>query len=269
MLEEWVSEVFVHEFGHHVHWNYLADAGKAAWNAGWEEVEEAQQQYADQVSVTHADRLRFFDLIKRSAWSPQKAGRKVKGVDRLKYLAWLYSPQHNRIISTPTQVRLTDYGRHIFEVLADPEGWVEREFDLSRKSPEGRQEAIARWVAKKTRQAMNTLGVLPDYAGRNYPQLSPEIVEKARSEDKTIDAALDALGIPTEYGRTNVGEDFAETFVLFMTDPNRLSDMARYRMSRALWLSGFHGKPVMRIAVDMSYRLARRWIAVRRPCSVQ
>ena len=78
--------------------------------------------------------------------------------------------------------------------------------------------------------------------------LDQETVERIRSEDKSVDQALDALGIPTHYGRTNIKEDFAETFVLFMVAPDRLSEIARYRMGRALWLSGFHGKPVMRVA---------------------
>ena len=61
------------------------------------------------------------------------------------------------------------------------------------------------------------------------------------------DQILDPLGIPTEYGKVDRYEDFAETFMLFMIQPERLSPTATYRMQRALSLSGLYGKPVMRL----------------------
>jgi hypothetical protein len=53
---------------------------------------------------------------------------------------------------------------------------------------------------------------------------------------------LKYLQIPTEYGKLNMWEDFAETFRLYILDPNSLSDIAKTRISRTLWLSGFYGQ---------------------------
>jgi hypothetical protein len=71
---------------------------------------------------------------------------------------------------------------------------------------------------------------------------------RSEREKRDRDTRLDELGIPTEYGRTNNREDFAETFLLFMVSPERLSETAKYRMQRALSLSGLYGKAVMRLA---------------------
>ncbi len=59
---------------------------------------------------------------------------------------------------------------------------------------------------------------------------------------------LDPLEIPTDYGKTDMYEDFAETFMLFMAEPQKLSTTARFRMQQALSLSGLYGKSVMRLA---------------------
>ena len=59
---------------------------------------------------------------------------------------------------------------------------------------------------------------------------------------------LKELGIPTEYGRANKYEDFAETFYWFMIKPEQLSPQARYRIQRTLSLSGLYGQPVMQLA---------------------
>jgi hypothetical protein len=261
MLDNFMHEVFVHEFGHHVHMTHMDASGRESWDAGWEFVDKAQADLNSKISVTPADRQRFFDLIERSGWSPQKAGRKVRGLDRLKYLMWLYKPMTNRIISTPNQVRLTDYGKAIFDFFRDPEASV-AEFLEAGNSP----DRVGRMLDRKTRMYKGALGLTSDYAGVNHPMLDEASVEKVRAEDRSVDEALDALGIPTAYGRTNVKEDFAETFVLWMVHPERLSEQARNRMGRALWLSGFYGKPVMRVArrgdreMASSVKVAARWL---------
>lgn len=58
---------------------------------------------------------------------------------------------------------------------------------------------------------------------------------------------LDLLEIPTDYGKVDQYEDFAETFLVFMVAPDRLSPTAKFRMQRALSLSGLYGKAVMRV----------------------
>ena len=260
MLDNFMHEVFVHEFGHHVHMTHMDAAGRESWDAGWEFVDKSQADLNSKISVTPADRHRFFDLIERSGWSPQTAGRKVKGLDRLKYLMWLYKTQGSPVISTPNQVRLTSYGKAVFDFFRDPEAAVEEEMRPNRI------------LARRTHAYKSTLALTPYYDDSNTPMLDAATVEKVRAEDRSVDDALDALGIPTTYGRTNVKEDFAETFVLWMVHPDRLSEQARNRMGRALWLSGFYGKPVMRVArkgereMESSFakRVASRWLAASR-----
>ena len=70
---------------------------------------------------------------------------------------------------------------------------------------------------------------------------------------------LDPLEIVTEYGKTDKYEDFAETFMVFMAAPEKLTPMAKFRMQRALSLSGLYGKPVMHLANDLTSRVVARF----------
>jgi hypothetical protein len=75
---------------------------------------------------------------------------------------------------------------------------------------------------------------------------------------------LDPLEIVTEYGKTDKYEDFAETFVAFIAAPEKLSPTAKFRMQRALSLSGLYGKPVMRLAHAVLVRyLVEAWATPR------
>ncbi len=64
---------------------------------------------------------------------------------------------------------------------------------------------------------------------------------------------LDNLEVVTEYGRSNSREDFAETFMMFMAVPEKLTPTAKFRMEQALSLTGLYGKPVMRLASKTGY----------------
>lgn len=75
------------------------------------------------------------------------------------------------------------------------------------------------------------------------------------------DERLAPLDIVTEYGKVNQNEDFAETFVAFMAAPEKLTPVSKFRMQRALSLSGLYGKAVMPLLaqkVAARYRVARR-----------
>lgn len=61
---------------------------------------------------------------------------------------------------------------------------------------------------------------------------------------------LDELEVVTDYGKTNEREDFAETFMMYMAIPEKLTPTAKFRMQRALSLSGLYGKPVLRLAAE-------------------
>lgn len=94
--------------------------------------------------------------------------------------------------------------------------------------------------------------------------ISAKDIEEIRKADPSIDQALNEaytdLGVPSDYGKSNENEDFAESFAIFITDPSKLNEKALFRMKRTLWLSGFGGKPVMRLA----HRVAARYISGRR-----
>jgi hypothetical protein len=69
----------------------------------------------------------------------------------------------------------------------------------------------------------------------------------------------DTLDIPTDYGKTNYKEDWAETFVYFILHPEKLSETALYRIKRALWLSQDRNKKVIdRVARAKKVPLNRR-----------
>lgn len=68
-----------------------------------------------------------------------------------------------------------------------------------------------------------------DYSPFDYPQLQ-------------------SLRVPTEYGLTNVKEDFAETFAWYVIDPSQLDQVARDRMKAVLTLSASGGKSFMKLA---------------------
>lgn len=75
-----------------------------------------------------------------------------------------------------------------------------------------------------------------------------------RRDDPKRKEQVDPLEVVTEYGKTDEFEDFAETFVAFMAAPERLTPTAKFRMERALSLSGLYGKPVTRLAYDYDRR---------------
>jgi hypothetical protein len=243
--------VLLHEIGHHVHLHELHPRAKAEWDSGWAEVDVARQEIKQKISVTHADRQRFFELIKKNSWDPQKAGSKMKGLDRLKYLSWLYNTAGNRVSSSPNQVRLTDYGRTVFEHL----GALEHVRQTGYLDTLSKQEQDN--ISRQEKSYLSNLFLTDFYRSDDYPMISPEAQDEVRKQDKSVDEALSRLGIPSEYGKTNHMEDFAETFVLFVTNPSRLSEMARYRMSRALSLSGLYGKVIM---PKLATRVAHRYL---------
>lgn len=70
---------------------------------------------------------------------------------------------------------------------------------------------------------------------------------------------LDPLEIVTDYGKTDKYEDFAETFVAFMIAPQSLTPTAKYRMQRALSLSGLYGRAVVKLARIVSRFLTPKY----------
>lgn len=83
-----------------------------------------------------------------------------------------------------------------------------------------------------------------------------------RKKDLSRKEKLDPLEVVTEYGEVNQYEDFAETFMVFMAAPEKLTPTSKFRMQRALSLSGLYGKPVIRLSSKdevLALRVAARF----------
>jgi hypothetical protein len=248
--DSWILGSFMHEFGHHIHMNYVTGDAQAFWDGAWDPIHELKGTL-DKISQGELER--FFALLEKDGFNPTKTAKRLKGADKIKFAYWLRDPGFGEPIITPNQFRLTKRGREIFDVLRDPEGYVQRIYGYSPEEPEFKKR-----VWKVVEHKKKILGVGYSTGLR----IAPEMVRKLKEADPEIDAAInslyESLGIPSEYGKTNELEDFADTFVLFMTAPEKLSPNALYRMKRTLWLSGFGGKPVSKLA----YRVA--WLYLQR-----
>jgi hypothetical protein len=240
-LKNWVAEVFLHEFGHHIHLSVIPREAKAFWDSGWEFVEHAERAQKAVGQITHKEREAFFILLQKQQFDFQAAGRKLKPLARLKYLLWLYS---RKLTTTPAQVRLSPKGKKLQKRMQDPREFLLEGGGMSvfteREIDEMMPEEIKRNIEYARRRLyLNSTANL---------DISEDMLDYVRDAQKDIDRALDALGIPSTYGKTNLREDFAETFVLFIVSPDRLSETARWRMGRTLGMSASLGTPVVRVS---------------------
>lgn len=230
LKEDWIEEVFLHEFGHHVHLWYMAADARAVWNAAWEPINRESK-------ITGKDRKRWFEMLRETGFSPSKVARKLKGKDRLFFAIWLREPLVGSPLITPKNIRVTKRGQRVFAYFANPDEAIARE--LSDYDEDYAQDPNVRERMRKRIKGryLRMLGLDDD-----QPQhVSPDVVKQVRSEMAA------ELGVPSDYAKTDEREDFAETFVGFMTKPEQLTPTARFRMKQALALSGLYGKPIMRV----------------------
>jgi hypothetical protein len=249
MLRDWVNEIFLHEVGHHVHLVLMHPAARAEWNSGWLPVIEAEKM-SDAAqkklkNVTVADRKRFWALLTEAKGNLRSIS--LKGLDRMKFHAWLREPLTNDGFVTDKQLRWSKRGERLRDFLADPDKYMSENYGFYVPQSESYTKALSRTL----RQIQDTLGVLDVF---DHPTLTDEQVAAYAKVDEQVAKALDALQAPTEYAKTNEREDFAESFVAFMAAPDKLSDVAKYRMQRALSLSGLYGKPIMRLSKNKDAR---------------
>ncbi len=254
MLKTWVHEVLVHELGHHVHMSLLDYAARKEWDSGWAPVLDAEsaaeQTDLDLHAVKHEDRKRFWGLLVKSKGA-LKAVR-LKALDRMKFHAWLREPMMGEGFVTPKQLRWTQRGQGLRSLLSNPVQYMLDERGIS----QGDQD-YERVLGRVFRQRMSTLGVTDSYAPYTHPTLTDEQVEQYKVDDPGVAKALQELGTPTDYAQTNEKEDFAETWVAYMGAPGRLTPNAKFRMQKALSMSGLMGRPIM----DRVGRVAARWLA--------
>lgn len=257
MLKTWVQEVFVHELGHHLHMSLLPRAAKEYWDSGWVLVDKAKKETEERIreiqTVRHSDRQRFWDILFKVKGNLRAV--RLKGIQRMKFHGWLQKPTTGSPLVTPKQLRWSKDGKWIPKFLSDPEGYMAFE------SGDGRETEYVQEAVRRLWKVLNDkLAIGSEYSGYTHPFLTEQDVEKYRKEDPSVDKALAALAIPTDYGQTNFKEDFAETFVAFMDAPGKLSDTAKYRMQRTLSLASFYGKPLVRVGSQRIRKLAIRYL---------
>jgi hypothetical protein len=240
MLKRWLAEIFIHEFGHHVHLSILPREAREFWDSGWEKVEEAMQAKEDAKKIFPEDRLRFIKLIQEADYDFQAVGRTLTGLDRMKYVAYL---NLRGIINGTKNVRLNDEGRRLQSIGRDPESYVIDRGGMGLFTEEELAEVVPKEVARIMRHLEGRLGLRKS----SFEYIPQKIVDQIAFDDKDVERALKSLGIPTEYGTTNVMEDFAETFVQFMVAPEKLDPVARWRMGRTLGMSRSLGTPVIKL----------------------
>lgn len=249
---KWVNEVFLHEFGHHVHMSYITGEARAVWDDAWTEVQEKKEVIERAFkSITQAERKRYFDTLMATGWDPSRTAKKLGAVDRVKFGVWLRTPMFGDAIITDKQFRLTKSGLYMASFFQDTKAFMEKNRGVTDETPD---EDVKKEVAQVAKKMWERLGL--DYSGA-YP-IPPAVVEEMSKADpamqKTVDEALEKLQVVSDYGKTNEKEDFAETFVAFVGAPEKLTPTAKFRMQRALSISGLYGKPVMRLAHRVAWR---------------
>lgn len=223
----WVNEVFLHEFGHYVHLTYLAPEAREEWDNGW----LGQAEGGGVLTVTQADRHRLFEILKSNSFNPQAAYGDLEPDDKARYLTWLGQCSLGAAVIEPSgkSVKPTRLGKEVLFMVKHPDRFPDY-------GPAGMKPSDVEFEQKKIDASMRRMG------------LDNPVVLKV-PKDK---AEIQNLEIVSDYGKTDAKEDFAETFVAFMGAPEKLTSTAKFRMQRALSLSGLYGKPVMKLADDPS-----------------
>lgn len=267
LYKDWVEEIFVHEFGHHIHLTYITKEAKAFWDSTWNPVKDAEDQQEKDLKLSPKERQRWFDMLMEAKGDAVAVGRKLDGVQRLKYLAWLRFA--GLIGERSKQVRINAKGKDDLKVTFDPDerSWMFKHHlhniglwdgtpeDLAQLKKDGHfQSTFEKWFDSKMRRFRlndhwkdhNVPLSTTDEKVEDIAGLIKEVGQERRQ--KAVEQVSEIWGTPTDYGRTNLMEDFAESFVQYMVSPESMPENALYRMKRTLWLSGFGNKPVQRLA---------------------
>lgn len=314
-LKEWVHEVFLHEFGHHVHLSEMTSEARSFWNEGWAEVWRAEfagestegsafnsvdsKQF---LAVRKEDVQSYWNALKASKFKPKTAVRKLSSpVDQEKFRIWLsragifgesgretargkqdlhflsqYPNHKSEWVEAELEDKYGDWRSYVLERLR-----VVKSFPSNRDIEEAEKKlrnTHANQYVDVYEEILLRLGLDPSSnppkprstpvnlylsgdESKRLQELDPEYQksqQEAERRKQNVERRKDDLGIPSDYGRTDVKEDFAETFVLWMTNPRKLHPVAQWRMGRALWLSGYGGKPIMRLG--MARRVAELYL---------
>jgi len=246
LLDSWVKQVFLHEFGHYLHLAYITGEAKAFWDSWWDKVNEVRglQRYTQ--PITQEERQHYYKGLKKDRfrlnWNKPRANSIQQHCANIRYNVWLSSLEYDResLFKQPRDYTrppiATELGDDVFSFLADPLYGLREAKDKAQFKKD---------VFQKEVLYEDIFGIKDSYPEPRIPKEAQQAMFKDLTPEEQM---IDELGIPSGYGRTNEEEDFAESFVLFVTQPRRLSPLAQYRMKRTLSLSGLYGKSVMKFA---------------------
>lgn len=253
----WVKEVLLHEFGHYVHLNYLSTEAKESWDSGWDDVKAKQEALKEAFKlISSGETDNFFKLLVASGWKPEKVVKQLDAIQVVKFAYWLRSTQlNNTPLITPKSFKWNKDGQLMARFFLDPKKFMEDERGYT-PADDKYEEMLGR---VRTHYYEDTLNM-----GKNLPISDTTVSELSKADptlQNALDLVMDDLEIVSDYGKTNEVEDFAETFVAFLAAPEKLTSTAKFRMQRALSLSGFYNKPVMRLAEkDLVTIVASRYL---------
>jgi hypothetical protein len=250
-LLTWAHDVFLHEFGHHVHLNYMDARAKEVWANGWLDIKSMKSAFD---SISRAERDIYFEALKATKFEPSKAVKKLSPKDKVKFGVWLRGSDNGPLV-TPKSFKVTEQGKQTFDFFRDEAAYLAENYEWMDKDERAVQ-------AERSRKQMNSRLGLNNSSNLPVPMKIVEDLAKNNPEyKKALKDAFEKLDIVSDYGKTNEMEDFAETFVAFVADTARLTQTAKDRMQQALWLSSFYGKPVIRLARTAILRVAARYEA--------
>jgi len=251
VLANFVHEVLLHEIGHWVHLNYITREAREFWDSGWEYINREKEDFFEKnlkkFTITPEDRSRYFTMFQEAKGDPKIVKSNASPLDILKIHGLFTQLSGRKPLMTPSNFRLTAEGKVVMEFFKDPLHYFYEVRGHSREDW-NEQDALERATENINRIFMLS-GLWEDVGLQLESDKTKEFALADRELHlRTIEEMKQALGIPTDYGKTNEKEDFAETFVQFVLDPSKLSQTARWRMGRTLGLSDSTGARVMKLS---------------------
>lgn len=258
--DDTILYVFVHEISHHIHMHYMTKEAQDFWNDPWtKELTPKSEKLKSQLAephTTYESRSKWMRLILQEGVAG--AGKKLKGVERQMFKGWLMAA--NIIKKLPKQTRLEDSEKATFlENLH-----LNYVGDLSDDDFKKYLKSLSQTL-DTDRPLLTILAGFPLYkilvgslgtTRTDAVKLPPAVVNLLEiptlPPDPVLQAEVERLfnlhrttyDIPSDYAMTNHLEDFAESFTDYLLNPGRVNAEGKWRIQRALWLSGYGGKPV-------------------------
>jgi len=202
--------VIVHEIGHILQ-SVIHGLASEYWDEQWEDIE-------NKFSIDERQLNEYWEMLKKDEFYPMQIIKKLKGTDRLKFRIFIINLgcyDHNGH-------KISDCGA--FDKVRNPAKFCRNSNNIPEcyKNIENMEDMI-----KLDFMVSGEMGIQSEYASIN------DAPDWFRDEYSKI---YKEYGFPTYYAMKNSFEDFAETFTAFVMNPGELSENAKFRIKRALWL---------------------------------